>query len=74
MARLFPALFTDQKSTRSTSTRPGCSPAAAAAPHGVVDPFVVVLTPGMHNAAWFEHTLLARLMGVELVEGRDLFC
>jgi uncharacterized circularly permuted ATP-grasp superfamily protein len=33
-----------------------------------------VLTPGMHNAAYFEHTLLARLMGVELVEGRDLFC
>ena len=28
----------------------------------------------MHNAAYFEHTLLARLMGVELVEGRDLFC
>jgi uncharacterized circularly permuted ATP-grasp superfamily protein len=35
---------------------------------------VVVLTPGVHNAAYFEHTLLARLMGVELVEGRDLFC
>jgi uncharacterized circularly permuted ATP-grasp superfamily protein len=46
----------------------------AAAPHGVADPFVVVLTPGVHNAAYFEHTLLARLMGVELVEGRDLFC
>src|SRR5271167_2379701 len=38
------------------------------------DPSVVVLTPGVHNAAYFEHTLLARLMGVELVEGRDLFC
>jgi uncharacterized circularly permuted ATP-grasp superfamily protein len=35
---------------------------------------VVVLTPGVGNAAYFEHTLLARLMGVELVEGRDLFC
>jgi uncharacterized circularly permuted ATP-grasp superfamily protein len=46
----------------------------AAAPHGVADPFVVVLTPGVHNAAYLEHTLLARLMGVELVEGRDLFC
>ena len=34
----------------------------------------MVLTPGMYNAAYFEHTLLARLMGVELVEGRDLFC
>jgi uncharacterized circularly permuted ATP-grasp superfamily protein len=42
----------------------------AAAPHGVTDPFVVVLTPGARDAA----ELLARLMGVELVEGRDLSC
>lgn len=35
---------------------------------------MVVLTPGVHNAAYFEHSLLARQMGVELVEGRDLFC
>jgi uncharacterized circularly permuted ATP-grasp superfamily protein len=35
---------------------------------------VVVLTPGVYNAAYFEHALLARLMGVELVEGRDLVC
>lgn len=46
----------------------------AAAPNGVDDPNVVVLTPGVYNSAYFEHTLLARLMGVELVEGRDLFC
>jgi uncharacterized circularly permuted ATP-grasp superfamily protein len=46
----------------------------AAAPEGVEDPVVVVLTPGVYNSAYFEHTLLARLMGVELVEGRDLFC
>lgn len=46
----------------------------AAAPGGVEDPTVVVLTPGVYNSAYFEHTLLARLMGVELVEGRDLFC
>jgi len=46
----------------------------AAAPDGVDDPTVVVLTPGVYNSAYFEHTLLARLMGVELVEGRDLFC
>jgi len=46
----------------------------AAAPEGVDDPCVVVLTPGVYNAAYFEHTLLARLMGVELVEGRDLHC
>ncbi len=38
------------------------------------DPTVVVLTPGVYNSAYFEHTLLARMMGVELVEGRDLFC
>lgn len=46
----------------------------ASAPNGVDDPTVVVLTPGVFNSAYFEHTLLARLMGVELVEGRDLFC
>nr|WP_145230945.1 circularly permuted type 2 ATP-grasp protein [Rudaeicoccus suwonensis] len=44
----------------------------ACAPSGVTDPTVVVLTPGAYNAAYFEHTLLARLMGVRLVEGRDL--
>jgi len=38
------------------------------------DPNVVVLTPGVYNSAYFEHTLLARTMGVELVEGRDLEC
>lgn len=46
----------------------------ASAPAGVDEPTVVVLTPGVYNSAYFEHTLLARLMGVELVEGRDLFC
>ncbi len=33
-----------------------------------------MLTPGVYNSAYFEHSLLARQMGVELVEGRDLFC
>ena len=46
----------------------------ASAPGGIEDPNIVVLTPGVYNSAYFEHTLLARLMGVELVEGRDLFC
>ncbi|MET0839792.1 MAG: circularly permuted type 2 ATP-grasp protein, partial [Marmoricola sp.] len=46
----------------------------AAAPAGVTDPNVVVLTPGVFNGAYFEHALLARTMGVELVEGRDLEC
>ena len=43
------------------------------APHGDSDPTVVVLTPGIHNAAYFEHAFLAQQMGVELVEGKDLF-
>lgn len=46
----------------------------AAAPAGVADPTVAVLTPGVYNGAYFEHALLARTMGVELVEGRDLEC
>jgi uncharacterized circularly permuted ATP-grasp superfamily protein len=46
----------------------------AAAPAGVSEPTVAVLTPGIYNAAYFEHALLARLMGVELLEGRDLVC
>ncbi|MGQ0844185.1 MAG: circularly permuted type 2 ATP-grasp protein, partial [Sporichthyaceae bacterium] len=48
--------------------------ARAAAPDGAADAEVVVLTPGVYNSAYFEHALLARLMGVELVEGRDLVC
>jgi uncharacterized circularly permuted ATP-grasp superfamily protein len=43
------------------------------APRGVSDPVVVVMTPGMYNSAYFEHAFLAQQMGVELVEGRDLF-
>jgi uncharacterized circularly permuted ATP-grasp superfamily protein len=46
----------------------------AAAPAGIADPTVAVLTPGVYNSAYFEHALLARLMGVELLEGRDLVC
>jgi uncharacterized circularly permuted ATP-grasp superfamily protein len=45
----------------------------AVSPKGVNDPTVVVLTPGAYNSAYFEHTFLAQQMGVELVEGRDLF-
>ena len=42
------------------------------APAGVSDPTIVLLTPGIYNSAYFEHTVLARRMGVELVEGPDL--
>lgn len=45
---------------------------AKSAPEGVDDPTIVVLTPGVYNSAYYEHSLLARTMGVELVEGRDL--
>lgn len=42
------------------------------APKGVSSPVVAVLTPGVYNSAYFEHCFLARQMGVEIVEGRDL--
>jgi uncharacterized circularly permuted ATP-grasp superfamily protein len=75
MTRTFPALFADQH-VNPVEEYPTRLLAAlrAAAPPDVADPKVVLLTPGVHNAAYFEHTLLARLMGVELVEGRDLAC
>jgi uncharacterized circularly permuted ATP-grasp superfamily protein len=75
MARTFPGLFADQR-VRPVDDYPGRLIAAlrAAAPAAVTDPVVVVLTPGVANSAYFEHALLARLMGVELVEGRDLIC
>jgi uncharacterized circularly permuted ATP-grasp superfamily protein len=44
----------------------------ALAPMGCHDPTIALLTPGVYNSAYFEHTFLARQMGVELVEGRDL--
>ena len=42
------------------------------APEGVQSPTVALLTPGVYNSAYFEHSFLAQQMGVELVEGRDL--
>lgn len=42
------------------------------APDGIAQPTVVVMTPGVYNSAYFEHSYLAQQMGVELVEGRDL--
>jgi uncharacterized circularly permuted ATP-grasp superfamily protein len=75
MTRTFPVLFTEQH-VNPVDEYPAQLLAAlrAAAPPQTADPVVVLLTPGVHNAAYFEHTLLARLMGVELVEGRDLVC
>ena len=75
MAQTLPELF-QQMRIEPVGEYPNRLLAAlrAAAPAGVTDPVVVVLTPGVYNSAYFEHTLLARLMGLELVEGRDLFC
>lgn len=42
-------------------------------PKGVDNPNCVVITPGMYNSAYYEHSYLAKAMGVELVEGRDLY-
>jgi uncharacterized circularly permuted ATP-grasp superfamily protein len=46
----------------------------AVAPAGRVDPNIVLLTPGDQNSAYFEHSFLARQMGIEMVEGGDLVC
>ncbi|MCV2393944.1 circularly permuted type 2 ATP-grasp protein [Actinotalea sp. M2MS4P-6] len=75
MAQVFPELFAALR-IRPVADYPRRLLGAlrAAAPAGVDDPTVVVLTPGVYNSAYFEHSLLARTMGVELVEGRDLFC
>ena len=75
MTHVFPEAFVTHR-IRPVATYPGQLLAAlrAAAPAGVAEPTVVVLTPGVHNSAYFEHALLAREMGIELVEGRDLVC
>jgi uncharacterized circularly permuted ATP-grasp superfamily protein len=75
MARVFPELFASHR-VRPVDSYPGrlLEALRAASPTGVAEPTVVVLTPGVHNSAYFEHAFLARQMGVELVEGRDLVC
>lgn len=75
MARVFPDLFSSHK-VRAVGDYPSHLLRAlrASAAFNEADPNIVVLTPGPANSAYFEHSLLARLMGVELVEGRDLFC
>ena len=75
MAQTLPELFVSMR-VRPVGDYPNklLHALRASAPEGVDDPTIVVLTPGVYNSAYFEHTLLARLMGIELVEGRDLFC
>ena len=74
MMRLFPELFASHR-VAPVAHYPDLllETLRASSPNGQVDPTVVVLTPGMYNSAYFEHAFLAQQMGVELVEGQDLF-
>jgi uncharacterized circularly permuted ATP-grasp superfamily protein len=74
MMRLFPDLFSMHK-VAPVMHYPDLllETLRASAQPGAPDPTVVVLTPGMYNSAYFEHAFLAQQMGVELVEGQDLF-
>jgi uncharacterized circularly permuted ATP-grasp superfamily protein len=74
MMRLFPDLFVRNR-VAPVAHYPDVllENLRSVAPQGVADPLVVVLTPGMYNSAYFEHAFLAQQMGVELVEGQDLF-
>jgi uncharacterized circularly permuted ATP-grasp superfamily protein len=74
MMRLFPELFSMHR-VAPVAHYPDLllETLRAVAPAAVNEPVVVVLTPGMYNSAYFEHAFLAQQMGVELVEGQDLF-
>jgi uncharacterized circularly permuted ATP-grasp superfamily protein len=74
MMRLFPELFESHR-IAPVAHYPNMllENLRSVAPQGVEDPTVVVMTPGMYNSAFFEHAFLAQQMGVELVEGQDLF-
>jgi uncharacterized circularly permuted ATP-grasp superfamily protein len=71
--RLFPDLL-PQCGVRSVTEYPAIlyKNLLALSPRQIANPTIVLLSPGIYNSAYFEHTTLARLMGVELVEGRDL--
>jgi len=73
MKRIFPTLFS-RCEVQPIEHYPQAlsSTLRALAPKGRIDPTIVLLTPGVFNSAYFEHTYLARQMGIQLVEGRDL--
>lgn len=74
MMRLFPELFA-RHSVEPVEHYPQMllDTLREAAPYGNSNPTIVVMTPGSYNSAYFEHAFLASQMGVELVEGQDLF-
>jgi uncharacterized circularly permuted ATP-grasp superfamily protein len=73
MKRVFPTLLRDYR-VRPVETYPSdlLSLLLHLAPTHVPEPTVVLLTPGVYNSAYFEHSFLARQMGIEIVEGGDL--
>jgi uncharacterized circularly permuted ATP-grasp superfamily protein len=73
LKRVFPQIF-EQYDVRVTDDYPAAllDVLKFIAPGAPADPTVVLLSPGMYNSAYFEHTFLAQRMGIELVEGRDL--
>lgn len=73
LKRTFPKLFEDLK-IRPVDNYPNRlrDTLGFVAPKGVYSPNVVLLTPGIYNSAYFEHSYLAQQMGIELVEGSDL--
>ena len=74
MMRLFPELFSSHR-IAPVDHYPDVllENLRSVAPTGVADPTVAVLPPGANNSAYFEHAFLAQQMGVELIEGQDLF-
>jgi uncharacterized circularly permuted ATP-grasp superfamily protein len=74
MMRLFPELFAQQR-IRPVDHYPDLlvKTLRGMAQTGVDNPTIVLLTPGHYNSAYFEHAFLAQQMGIELVEGQDLF-
>ena len=74
MTRIFPGLF---RENRVLAVDHYCSQLLAnlryISPRAVEDPTVVLLTPGEFNSAYFEHAFLAQQMGIDLVQGRDLY-
>ena len=74
MMRLFPELFSQHR-VAPVAHYPDLllETLRAVAPAAASEPTVVLLTPGMYNSAYFEHAFLAQQMGIELLEGKDLF-
>src|SRR5579864_5569379 len=74
LKRVWPAIFRDYD-VRPVEGYPQdlLEVLRSVAPSNIDDPTVVVLTPGSYNSAYFEHAFLAKAMGVELVQGHDLF-